>query len=142
MATLTIPDGALERFRDAATKFIHPSNSVGSRLLPLKDEIGLLRSKGASYRVIGELLAQSGIPVSAVTVRRFCRRELSQKPSRDVRRKPPASRDDTSRFTDVTQALPKVVSTDGTHPGSPDQPDPGSSGPRIARIQFATPEDP
>ena len=35
-----------------------------SRLLTLKDDIAALRKRGISYRAIGELLTQNGIPAS------------------------------------------------------------------------------
>jgi hypothetical protein len=45
MNTITIPDDALKRFRDAATKFTRDASPRASRLLAVKDDIAALRKK-------------------------------------------------------------------------------------------------
>ena len=91
MNPITIPDDALKRFRDAASKFARHAAPRASRLLSLKDDIAALRDKGASFRTISELLTQNGIAASDTCVMRFCRRELVRQPIRCAKRKPVAA---------------------------------------------------
>ena len=62
---------ALNRFRAAASQYTHTAKSRASRLLTLKDDIAALRKRGISYRAIGELLTQNGIPASDTCVTNF-----------------------------------------------------------------------
>ena len=148
MNAITIPDDALKRFRDAATKFTRDASPRASRLLTVKDDIATLRKKGASFRTIGELLTQNGIAASDTCVMRFCHSQLGEKPTRSAKRK--------------SSAAPKIASAANGHvapPGSmtkaeqavlldgllsavpanvSSRPD-GEGGPRIARIEFAKP---
>jgi hypothetical protein len=150
MNTITIPDAALKRFRDAASKFARQAAPRASRLLSLKADIAALRDKGASFRTISELLAENGIAASDTCVLRFCRRELGCQPIRCVKRKPGAApktapvanrsaassaamtkADHAALLDDLLSAVPANLS-----------PTPASEGgPRIARIEFAKPEE-
>lgn len=60
-----------QRFHDAARAFTPPSPSRHAKLMPLKDGIVELRHKGASLRLIRELLATVDVSVSTDTIARF-----------------------------------------------------------------------
>jgi hypothetical protein len=148
MAKPGIPTDALDRFRDAASHFASVPASRVSRLLPLKQEIADLRAKGASYRTIAELLGQCGIPVSDTCVNRFCQRELSHQPSRGPRRKlhaaPKKARGGPEDAASPIAGNHDASITASLHsdPKGPPASSVTDAGPRIARIEFATSEDP
>ncbi len=141
-----IPTEVVEKFRTLADRFTPPPAARASRLLTLKGEIAALRSKGASYRTIAELLHQCGIKVSDTCVFRFCRRNLSQAsplspkpshskaPKRNPSQAPDAAKPAAKR--DASVILSPRASSDSS------QPSPQKPGPRIAQIQFASPNDP
>ncbi len=60
-----------QRFNDAARTFTPPSPSRHAKLMPLKDGIVELRQKGASLRLIRELLATVDVSVGTDTIARF-----------------------------------------------------------------------
>lgn len=148
MNRLTIPEDALERFRDAATKFTRDASPRASRLLAVKDDIATLRKKGASFRTIGELLTQNGIAASDTCVMRFCQRELGEKPTRNAKRKstavpkpasgangqaaPPAPMSRAAQAVLLDNLLSAVPANVSSKPA-------GEGGPRIACIEFAKP---
>jgi hypothetical protein len=148
MNPLTIPDAALQRFRDAATKFTRDASPRASRLLAVKDDIAPLRKKGASFRTIGELLTQNGIAASDTCVMRFCQRELGEKPTRSTKRKssatlksasiangnaaPPAPITKAAQAAFLDNLLSAVPANLSPKPAV-------EGGPRIARIEFAKP---
>jgi hypothetical protein len=148
MNPLTIPDDALQRFRNAATQFTRDPSPRASRLLAVKDDIATLRKKGASFRTIGELLTQNGIAASDTCVMRFCQRELGEKPTRNAKRKSSAAPKSVSAAnghaappTPMTKAA-QVVLLDGllsAVPANVSSNPVGEGGPRIARIEFAKP---
>lgn len=154
MARPTIPEAALEQFRVAAGQFAFVPTSPASRLLPLKREIEALRTKGASYRTITDLLNQCGIRVSDTCVARFCKNELGCQPARGSRRRPQpapkaASKANSGAATPTTLLVPTPKPVDAAPASTVDDflnstPSPNSPpvGPRIARIQFANPDDP
>jgi hypothetical protein len=74
-----VPADALNRFRHAASQYARTAKSRASRLLALKEDIATLRKRGASYRAISELLAQSGITTSDTCVMNFCHRILMER---------------------------------------------------------------
>jgi hypothetical protein len=92
MNKTAIPQEALNRFRAAASEYTHTAKSRASRLLALKDDIAALRKRGISYRAIGELLTQSGIPASDTCVTNFCHRVLKEKLTHKSSAKRSASR--------------------------------------------------
>jgi len=148
MNPLTIPDAALMRFRDAATKFTRDASPRASRLLAVKDDIAALRKKGASFRTIGELLTQNGIAASDTCVMRFCQRELAEKPARSAKRKSSAAPKSTPIANGnavppapITKAA-QAVFLDNLLSAVPANLSPklaSEGGPRIARIEFAKP---
>lgn len=148
MNPITIPDAALMRFRDAATKFTRDASPRASRLLAVKNDIAALRKKGASFRTISELLTQNGIAASDTCVMRFCQRELGEKATRSAKRKSSAASKSTPAAK--SHAAPSVplskdaqaVLLDGllsAVPANVSSQPASEGGPRIARIEFAKP---
>src|SRR6516225_2318932 len=60
-----------QRFNEAVRAFTPPSPARHAKLMPMKDGIVELREKGASLRLIRELLATVGVPVGTDTIARF-----------------------------------------------------------------------
>ena len=60
-----------QRFNQAACAYTPPSPSRHAKLAPFKDGIVQLRQKGASLRLIRELLATVGVAVGTDTMARF-----------------------------------------------------------------------
>jgi hypothetical protein len=150
MNRVTISADALDRFRAAASQFARGTASRASRLLSVKDDIAALRKKGASYRTISELLTQSGIAASDTCVMRFCQRVLGEKRVRAGERKPPAAPRAASPANLHTAPKPALNETAqaaflddllSAAPSLSPPPTKTECGPRIARIEFANPED-
>jgi hypothetical protein len=60
-----------QRFNEAARTFTPPPSTRHAKLMPLKDGIVELRQKGASLRLIRELLATVDVSVGTDTIARF-----------------------------------------------------------------------
>ena len=60
-----------QRFNDAVRTFTPPSPIRHAKLMPFKDGIVELRQKGASLRLIQELLATANVGVGTDTIARF-----------------------------------------------------------------------
>src|SRR6202165_3986229 len=60
-----------QRFNDAVRTFTPPSPTRHAKLIPLKGGIVELRQKGASLRLIRELLATVDVAVRTDTIARF-----------------------------------------------------------------------
>ena len=60
-----------QRFNEVARAFTPPSPARHAKLMPMKDGIIELRQKGASLRLIRELLATVGVTVGSDTIARF-----------------------------------------------------------------------
>jgi hypothetical protein len=58
---------------EAVKNYVPRVSAKWEKLLSLKEGITELRRKHASYRTIAEILRNIDVPVSHVTVRRFCR---------------------------------------------------------------------
>ena len=71
MSDLTDIAARTQRFRDAVRAFTPPPPTRYAKLMPLKDGIIELREKGASLRLIRELLATVDVAVSIDTIARF-----------------------------------------------------------------------
>jgi hypothetical protein len=148
MKPVIIPDDALKRFRNAATQFTRDATPRASRLLSVKDDIAALRNKGASFRTIGELLTQNGIPASDTCVMRFCHSQLGEKPVRGGKRKSttapklaPVANGHAAPLAPMSEAAQAVLLDNLLSAVPPNlSPKPASeNGPRIARIEFAKP---
>ena len=64
-------DAQTQRFNDAVRAFTPPSPPRHAKLMPLKEGIIELRQKGASLRLIRELLATVDVVVGTDTIARF-----------------------------------------------------------------------
>ncbi len=75
-----------QRFTEAARAFTLPSPSRQTKLAPFAEGIVELRQKGASLRLIRELLATVGVAVGTDTIARFLaeanREPMAQRPVR------------------------------------------------------------
>jgi hypothetical protein len=60
-----------QRFRDAVRAFTPPPPKRYAKLMPLREGLVELREKGASLRLIRELLATVGVAVRIDTIARF-----------------------------------------------------------------------
>jgi hypothetical protein len=71
MSNLTDIAARTQRFRDAVRAFTPPPPNRYAKLMPLREGIVELREKGASLRLIRELLATVDVAVSIDTIARF-----------------------------------------------------------------------
>jgi hypothetical protein len=71
MSDLTDIAARTQRFRDAVRAFTPPPPTRYAKLMPLKEGIVELREKGASLRLIRELLVTVDVSVSIDTIARF-----------------------------------------------------------------------
>jgi hypothetical protein len=69
-----------QRFNEAVRDFKLPSPSRHAKLMPLKDGIVELRQKGASLRLIRELLATVDVAVGTDTIARFLAEVTGEQP--------------------------------------------------------------
>jgi hypothetical protein len=144
--TAVSPD-ALNRFRNAALQFARNATPRGSRLLAVKADIAALRKQGFSYRSIGGLLTENGIPASDTCVMRFCRRVLIEKLSHKFPATRRAARQASPKDLQgapAKAAPPVVPATGGTSISPPVPPTSAPSksrGPRIAIIKLRKPNE-
>ena len=68
------------RFSEAVRAFTPVCASRYAKLLPFKEGIVELRLKGASYRLIRELLATADVAVAVDTIGNFVREVIEQRP--------------------------------------------------------------
>src|SRR6516165_4373356 len=71
MSDLTDIAARTQRFREAVRAFTPPPPTRYAKLMPLREGIVELREKGASLRLIRELLATVGVAVGTDTIARF-----------------------------------------------------------------------
>jgi hypothetical protein len=71
MSNATDTAARTQRFNDAVRSFTLPSLTRHAKLMPLKEGIVELRQKGASLRLIRELLATVDVSVGTDTIARF-----------------------------------------------------------------------
>lgn len=149
MNKTAIPLEALNRFRAAASHYTPTAKSRASRLLTLKDDIAVLRKRGISYRAIGELLTQTGIPSSDTCVTNFCHRVLKEKIAHKSSAKRSASRPanrpaspKSASLASPKTTLPTAPATTGkTTPLSADNASFTSRGPHIAKVELLNPDE-
>lgn len=147
MNKAAISPDALNRFRDAALHYTHSAKARASRLLTLKDDIAALRKRGISYRAIGELLTQSGIPASDTCVTNFCHRVLKERLMRKPSAKRRASRQANRPASPKTTPAPSAQVTLPSAPAATIKPTsmPAETsaftarGPRIAKVEQLPP---
>src|SRR6188472_2311992 len=88
MSDLTDIAVRTQRFRDAVRAFTPPSPARYAKLMPMKDGIIELRQKGASFRLIRELLATVGVAVGTDTIARFLAEVNGESAPRQKPRRP------------------------------------------------------
>jgi len=133
-----------QRFNEAAHAFTLPPPSRHAKLAPFKDGIVELRQKGASLRLIRELLATTGVAVGTDTIARFLAEvngePTPQRPTKRAGRHraggPRTNRVQPAVVTKVPEAPPQPsapIQPPATSPQSePTSDRPRSRGPRIA----------
>ena len=87
MTEASAPHLVEHRFAEAVKNYVPRVSAKWNKLLSLKEGISELRRKRASYRTIAEILRSIDVPVSHVTVRRFCRHVSKSGPQRGQPRK-------------------------------------------------------
>lgn len=125
-----------QRFNQAARAFTPPPPTRHAKLMPMKDGIIELRQKGASLRLIRELLATVDVAVGTDTIARFLA-EMNGEPPAPPSRKRTERRRASARATPL-QPTQAAATTDGA--SAPAQPPvaeptaerPRSRGPRVA----------
>ena len=80
MSNATDTVARTQRFNDAVRAFTPPSPTRHAKLMPLKEGIVELRQKGASLRLIRELLATVDVLVGTDTIARFLAEVNSETP--------------------------------------------------------------
>ena len=82
-----VTDVARSDFATAVRNFTPTSPAKFQMLLPFKEGIAELRSKGASYETIADILRNINVAVSHDTVTRFCHKVLGVSPAQRRKRK-------------------------------------------------------
>jgi hypothetical protein len=118
-----------QRFNEAVRAFTPPSPTRHAKLMPLKDGVVELRQKGASLRMIRELLATVGVAVSTDTIARFLA-EVNGEPSPQRPSKRPPRRHASIAASTPSQ-LPVSPPIQDAHSEAPSERSRGR-GPRIA----------
>ena len=77
-----------QRFNDAVRAFTPPSPTRHAKLMPLKEGIIELRQKGASLRLIRELLLTVGVAVGTDTIARFLAEVNGEPPPQRAPKRP------------------------------------------------------
>jgi hypothetical protein len=126
-----------QRFHDAVRAFTPPPPMRYAKLMPLKDGIIELRQKGASLRLIRELLATVGVAVGTDTIARFLAEVNGEQPpqrsSKRFRRRRAAVPAPTA-LTPIVSPTPQPPSSKSTPTSNAEAPSerPRIRGPRIA----------
>jgi hypothetical protein len=100
-----------QRFGEAVRAFTPPPPKRYAKLMPLKDGIVELREKGASLRLIRELLATVDVAVSIDTIARFLR-EMNGDAAAQRRTKQLGNKRNTVRRANDGQSTPVPPSTE------------------------------
>ena len=87
MKTDSVTDLVAARFAQAIRDYTPRHPTKFQKLLPLKDSIAELRSKGASYAAIADILRNIDVPVASDTVFRFCHEVLNEPMTRRHKRR-------------------------------------------------------
>ena len=118
-----------QRFNEAARTFTPPPSTRHAKLMPLKDGIVELRQKGASLRLIRELLATVDVAVGTDTIARFLAEvngdHTPQRPSRRSGRRHAVA-------AVATQASPPAQAPSPPPRAEPPAERPRTRGPRVA----------
>lgn len=101
------------------------------KLLPIKGSIAELRSKGASYAAIADILRNIDVPVASDTVFRFCHEILHEPKSRRRKRRKVVAQGPRKRGREESRES-DPISTVRKGENQPVYNWPRSAGPRIA----------
>jgi hypothetical protein len=126
-----------QRFNEAVRDFKLPSPSRHAKLMPLKDGIVELRQKGASLRLIRELLATVDVAVGTDTIARFLAEVNGEQPPR---RSPKRSRRRRPVVPVPTVSTP-ITSPPPQPPSSKSNTEAPSERPRIRGPRIADPHN-
>lgn len=125
-----------ERFNEVARTFTPPSPTRHAKLMPLKDGIVELRQKGASLRMIRELLATVDVAVGTDTIARFLAEvNGEQAPRRSSNRRAAVHNSHRSRTANTGEitAAPAPVQTSASQSHAEASAErPRTRGPRVA----------
>src|SRR6516225_3645218 len=116
-----------QRFNEAVRAFTPPSPTRHAKLMPMKDGIIELRQKGASLRLIRELLATVGVAVGTDTIARFLADVNGESQSPQTSKRPVRARRARAK-TAVVQPPPPPPAP-SVKPESPPPPKPSSKTP-------------
>jgi hypothetical protein len=138
-----------QRLNQAARTFTLPSPTRGAKLLPFKDGIVELRQKGASLRLIRELLATVDVAVGTDTIARFLAEVIGESISpraaeRTSSRRlaaPETGSPSTRRRLSVSRSDIATISTRGSSPADATQCSAIADRPRIRGPRIADPRN-
>jgi hypothetical protein len=125
MSNLTDIAVRTQRFNEAVRAFTPPPPTRHAKLMPMKDGIIELRQKGASLRLIRELLATVGVAVGTDTIARFLAEVNGESQSPQTSKRPVRARH-ARRRTAVVQPAAVPAATTATTDNLP-SPQPSSS---------------
>jgi|SRR5581483_2815640 len=114
-----------QRFNEAVRAFTRPSPARHAKLMPMKDGIIELRQKGASLRLIRELLATVGVAVGTDTIARFLAEVNGEQPLHRTSNRP--GRTDYARRRTARVRLTAVPAATGATTDNLPPPQPPSS---------------
>ena len=129
-----------QRFRDAVRAFTRPSPMRHAKLMPMKEGIIELRQKGASLRLIRELLATVDVSVSIDTIARFLA-EVNGEINAQRRTKKSGRRHQIISKTSDGQSTAGPTFTEPSSPGQSSSLPPPSERPRIRGPRIADPHN-
>ena len=125
-----------QRFNEAARTFTPPAPTRHAKLMPMKDGIIELRQKGASLRLIRELLATVDVAVGTDTIARFLAEvngeTVPQRSSKRSGRRRAAIPKLTNRQPDAAPAVAEQSSPAAPQRTEPPPERPRTRGPRVA----------
>ena len=130
--------GRTQRFNDAVRAFTPPSPTRHAKLMPLKEGIVELRQKGASLRLIRELLATVDVAVGTDTIARFLAEVNGEttprlNPRRPGRRRAPVANANGAQSPAISSV---------TQPSAPPRPQVSESAPERTRTRGPRVADP
>ena len=129
MKTDSATDLAAARLAQAIRDYVPRHPTKFRKLLPMKGSIAELRSKGASYAAIADILRNINVPVASDTVFRFCHEILGEPKAHYRKRRKVATPKRTKRLTNES-ALQRARSLGGSLQKDDHRTQP--NGPRIA----------
>ena len=129
-----------QRFRDAVREFTPPSPKRYAKLMPLKEGIIELHEKGASLRLIRELLATVDVAVSIDTIARFLAEVNGETTAQGRTKKSGRKHQIISKASDG-QSTADPTFTEPSSPGQSSSLPPPSERPRIRGPRIADPHN-